>query len=125
MWFLYNSFIGIGMDLVRTQFFRDPLEGGLARWGVVEWIERPLIMLKVRGSNPGHSISKNTISLHRSPRSSLRSRAHPRISELSERGRVKPKQRPPQRVFYTTVSFIEHEKAAASWRQKRSLEMTH
>ena len=35
----------------------------MARWGVVEWIERPLLMLKVRGSNPGHSISKNTTSL--------------------------------------------------------------
>ena len=34
-----------------------------ARWGVVEWIERPLLMLEVRGSNPGHSISKNTTSL--------------------------------------------------------------
>ena len=27
-----------------------------ARWGVVELIERPLLMLKVRGLNPGHSI---------------------------------------------------------------------
>ena len=35
----------------------------LARWGVVEWIEHPLLMLEVRGSNPGHSISKNTTSL--------------------------------------------------------------
>ena len=34
-----------------------------ARWGVVEWIERPLLMLEVRGSNPGQSISKNTASL--------------------------------------------------------------
>ena len=25
-----------------------------ARWGVVEWIEHPLLMLEVRGSNPGH-----------------------------------------------------------------------
>ena len=24
--------------------------------GVVEWIERSLLMLEVRGSNPGHSI---------------------------------------------------------------------
>ena len=31
-----------------------------ARWGVVEWIERPLLMLEVRGSNPVHSASKNT-----------------------------------------------------------------
>ena len=30
----------------------------LARWGVAEWIERPLLMLEVRGSNPGHSASK-------------------------------------------------------------------
>ena len=29
-----------------------------ARWGVVEWIERPLLMLEVRGSNSGHSASK-------------------------------------------------------------------
>ena len=29
-----------------------------ARWGVAEWIERPLLMLEVRGSNPGHSASK-------------------------------------------------------------------
>ena len=24
-------------------------------WGVAEWIERPLLMLEVRGSNPSHS----------------------------------------------------------------------
>merc|ERR1711884_987841 len=35
----------------------------LARWGVAEWIERPLLMLEVWGSNPGHSASKNTTSL--------------------------------------------------------------
>ena len=29
----------------------------------MEWIEHPLLMLEVRGSNPGHSISKNTTSL--------------------------------------------------------------
>ena len=34
-----------------------------ARWGVVEWIEHPLLMLQVRGLNPDHSISKNTTSL--------------------------------------------------------------
>ena len=34
----------------------------LARWGVAEWIERPLLMLEVRGSNPGHYTSKNTTS---------------------------------------------------------------
>ena len=39
-----------------------------ARWGVAEWIERPLLMLEVRGSNPGHSASKNTTSLPRNPR---------------------------------------------------------
>ena len=56
------------------------------RWGVVVWIEHPLLMLEVRGLNPGHSISKNTTSLLRSPRDSpsSRGRAHPRISELSE-----------------------------------------
>ena len=32
-----------------------------ARWGVAEWIERPLLMLEIRDSNPGHSASKNTI----------------------------------------------------------------
>ena len=34
----------------------------LARWGVVEseWIERLLLKLEVRGSNPGHSISLKT-----------------------------------------------------------------
>ena len=37
-----------------------------ARWGVAEWIERPLLMLEVRGSNPGPSASKNTTSLPRS-----------------------------------------------------------
>ena len=36
-----------------------------------------------------HSISKNTTSLPQSPIGSLRSRAHTRISELSERGGVK------------------------------------
>ena len=30
----------------------------LARWGVVEWIEHPLLMLEVRGSNPSLSILK-------------------------------------------------------------------
>ena len=34
-----------------------------ARWGEVEWIEHPHLMLKVRGSNPGHRNSKNTTSL--------------------------------------------------------------
>ena len=34
-----------------------------ARCGVVEWIEHPLLMLKVRGLNPSYSISKNTTSL--------------------------------------------------------------
>ena len=53
----------------------------------MEWIEHPLLMLVVRGSNHGHSISKNTTSLPQSPRGSPRSRAHPRISELSVRGR--------------------------------------
>ena len=38
----------------------------LARWGVAKWIERPLLMLEIRGSNPGHSASKNTTSLPRS-----------------------------------------------------------
>ena len=38
----------------------------LARWGVAEWIERPLLMLEDRGSNPGHSASENTTSLPRS-----------------------------------------------------------
>ena len=61
----------------------------VVRWGVVEWIERPLLMLEVRGLNLCYSISKNTFSLPRSPRGSPRSRAHPRISELSERGGVK------------------------------------
>ena len=28
--------------------------------GVVDWIEHPLLMLKIRGSNPGHSIEKKT-----------------------------------------------------------------
>ena len=37
----------------------------LARWGVAEWIERPLLILEVRGSNL-HSASKNTTSLPRS-----------------------------------------------------------
>ena len=55
----------------------------------MEWIERPLVMLEVRVSSPGHSISKNTTSLSQSPRGSLRSRAHPQNSELSRRGGVK------------------------------------
>ena len=29
----------------------------------MEWIEHPLLMLKVRGLNPSYSISKNTTSL--------------------------------------------------------------
>ena len=63
----------------------------VARWGVAEWIQRPLVMFEVRGSNLGHPISKNTTSLPQSPKGSPRSRAHPRNSELSERGGVKPK----------------------------------
>ena len=39
----------------------------LAKWGVVEWIEHPLLMLEVRGSNPGNSISKNNTSLPPKP----------------------------------------------------------
>ena len=57
----------------------------------MEWIRRPLLMLEVQGSSPGHSISKNTSSLPRSPRGSLRSRAHPWISELSVRGQGQTK----------------------------------
>ena len=53
---------------------------------MVEWIERPLLILKVRSSNPGHFISKNITSLP-----SLRSRAQPWISELSEWGGAIPK----------------------------------
>ena len=30
----------------------------MARWGVVEGIERPLLMIEVQGSDPGHSIQK-------------------------------------------------------------------
>ena len=37
-----------------------------ARWGVAEWIERPLLMPEVQSSNPGHSASKNTTFLPRS-----------------------------------------------------------
>ena len=48
--------------------------------GLVEWIQHPLLILKVQGSNPGHSFSKNTTSLPQSL-----------ISELSERGGVKQK----------------------------------
>ena len=57
----------------------------------MEWIEHPLLMLELRGSNPGHSISINTTSLPRNPRGSPRSRALPQISKWSERGGVKQK----------------------------------
>ena len=54
-----------------------------ARWGVVEWMERPLLMLEVWGSNPGHSTSKKYHFLTPKPKGSPRSRAHLQISELS------------------------------------------
>ena len=57
-----------------------------ARWGVAEWIERPLLMLEVQGSNPGHSASKKYPFFTPKPNGSPRSQAHPQISELSVRG---------------------------------------
>ena len=48
---------------------QDPLQDTLEEPGgaMAEWIERPLLMLEVRGSNPGHSASKNTTSLPQNP----------------------------------------------------------
>ena len=46
-----------------------------ARWGVVEWIEHPLLMLEVWGSNPGHSALKIPL-------------LYPEILEVPIRGRV-------------------------------------
>ena len=75
----------------KLKFFQVPDELG-ARWGVAEWIERPLLMLEVRGSNPGNSASKTT-SLPPKPNGSPRSRAHPWTSELRVRGGVKQKKK--------------------------------
>ena len=50
-------------DTVKIPASLEDLDGGIARWGVAEWIERPLLMLEVWGSNLGHSASKNTTSL--------------------------------------------------------------
>ena len=52
-----------------------------------EWVEPPLLILEVRGSNTAPS--ESTTSLPR--RCSQRSRVHRRISELSEGGGVKQK----------------------------------
>ena len=56
----------------------------IARWGVAEWIEHPLLMLKVWGSNPDHSASQNTTSLPRNPRVLIRGRVQLRILELGD-----------------------------------------
>ena len=57
----------------------------LVHVGLAEWIEHPLLMLEVRGSNPGPS--ENTTSLPWSPsRCSPRSWAHCQISNLREGG---------------------------------------
>ena len=56
----------------------------------MEWIEHPLLMLEVRGLNPGHSASKNTTSLPRNPRGTIRGRAS-QILELGNEARVKQK----------------------------------
>ena len=63
----------------------------MARWGVAEWIERPLLMLEVRGSNPGHSASKNTTSLPQNPSVPIRGRVQLLILELGDEAREKAK----------------------------------
>ena len=58
----------------------------------MEWIERPLLMLEVRGSNPGHSASKNTTSLPQTLEVSIRGWVQLQILELGdEAGRGKAK----------------------------------
>ena len=55
-----------GMSIARSsnlEGFSNILQQLFARWGIVEWLEHPLLMLEVWSSNPGHSISKNTTSL--------------------------------------------------------------
>ena len=63
----------------------------LARWGVAEWIKRPLLMLEVWGSNPGHSASKNTTSLPRTLEVPIRGRVQLRILELGDEAGEKQK----------------------------------
>ena len=61
----------------------------------MEWIERPLLMLEVRGSNPGHSATKNTTSLPRNPRVvPIRGRVQLRILELGDEAGEKQKKSP-------------------------------
>ena len=56
-----------------------------ARWGVAEWIERPLLMLEVRDSNPGHSASKNIPLLYpETLEVPIRGRVQLRILELGD-----------------------------------------
>ena len=62
-----------------------------ARWGLAEWIERPLLMLKVRGSNPGHSASKNPLLYPETLEVPIRGRVQLRILELGDEAGEKQK----------------------------------
>ena len=53
-----------------------------AKWDVAEWIERPLLMLEVRGSNPGHSASKIPLLYPETLEVPIRGRVQLRILEL-------------------------------------------
>ena len=81
-----NSLILVVKHNLITILCKVELLNGWVHVGLAEWIEHPLLMLEVRGSNPAPS--ENTTSLPRSPRSSPRSRVHRQISELSEGGGV-------------------------------------
>ena len=71
-------------------YYRRSLYFKVVHFGLAEWIQHPLLVLEVRGSNP--TPSENTTSLPpKLPRGSPKSRAHRRISELNEGGGETPK----------------------------------
>ena len=74
-----------------------------ARWGVVERIQRPHLMLKVGGSNPdNHSISKNTTSSLETPEAPWGAGRHNHWIEWKGRGQTRKKNLP-QTTFLTQI----------------------
>ena len=57
----------------------------------MEWIEIPLLMLEVPGSNPGHSISKIPLLYSEALEAPRGAGRTPQVSGLRERDKVKPK----------------------------------
>ena len=118
-WWKFSKFFDIAWLYYWSVIFQNR-----ARWGLAEWIERPLLMLEVRGSNSGHSASKITTSLPRSlkaPRvagltldlwiegkGAGSSRKNPKIGcwllvAVACRGDLKKQRRVPSQCFYPNI----------------------